>query len=95
MTSEDHRKACIEAIKHAIGWTAEPGASFMAAIVHGIARVNPIEATRDMMGAGQSAEEGGQTLSRIYLAMSTIGDLTNPPEKKPRMWLLRAIYEIP
>jgi len=46
------------------------------------ADVHPLSATSAMMGAGQSAEEEGQTLGRIYRAMTAAGRLTNPPKEK-------------
>jgi hypothetical protein len=93
MTARDEARAkCIEAMVQAyiLRLKEYPLSSifegFTAAFdsLHGIARVNPIEATEEMMAAinlniirGMSANEA------TYYDMSAAGDLTNPPETKP------------
>ncbi len=48
--------------------------------LHDIARVNPIEATEEMLDAGLMEYRLTHTLSKTWRGMSTIGDLTNAPE---------------
>jgi hypothetical protein len=97
MTDRDeHRKACIEAM---IGGYAAVGLSqgdigkfklhtqaITAAFdaLHGIARVNPIEATEEMQHAGSIMIDGPWSGARMcYEEMTELGDLTNPPETNP------------
>jgi hypothetical protein len=52
--------------------------------LHGIARVDPIEATEEMIAAGSDAEGYSEgDIHGIWKAMAAAGDLTNPPETKP------------
>lgn len=99
MTRDEHRAKCIEAMATVWlrnrgyespadipEWIwrqtiAEQTAAFNA--LYGVAFVNPRQPTAEMIGAGQSAEEDGMDLGRIFKAMATAGDLTNPQEKTP------------
>lgn len=47
--------------------------------LHGLARVNPIEATKEMVDP--KVESEGQR--RTWRYMSAAGDITNPPGEKP------------
>jgi hypothetical protein len=88
MTRDEHRAKCIEAmaaeISSVCAWP--DNRSVEAAIrafdsLHGIARVDPIEATEEMMTAGR-VRTGIGDRHIIWTAMSAAGDLTNPPEGK-------------
>lgn len=96
------RNACIEAMARAYygdddQWAripehwqekelAKAGRVFDA--LHDLATVHPVEATEEIIAAGN--DEGGsdygmseEDLRLLWRAMSAAGDLTNPQEKKP------------
>lgn len=50
--------------------------------LHGLVRVNPIEATEDMQIAGVEADNNDSHLRGVWRVMSAAGDLTNAPEKR-------------
>ena len=89
MTRDEHRAKCIEAMREAYGkawsqsktkkfsWQSGLTAAFDA--LHGVAFIDPIEATEDMVLAGLSKF----TVRQRWRAMSARGDLTNPPEETP------------
>jgi hypothetical protein len=84
---DEHRAKCFEAMECA--WPASvrvpPREALIAAFdaLHGIARVNPIEATEEMVKAGRFADTNeGYYFSELWRAMSITGDLTDPPEGK-------------
>ena len=91
MTRDEQRNACIEAMKESarsgqfqikIGLWSNPDlvALFTAAFnaIHGIAFVNPIEATYEMLVEGDMCPAAAGK----WRAMAAAGDLTNTPEKK-------------
>lgn len=93
MTRDEQRAACFKAMKVAFinpEWPGIPHLSndeiFTIRIssafdsLHGLARVNPIEATEEMLFAARNYFADGLG---AYEAISAAGDLTNPPEKKP------------
>jgi hypothetical protein len=89
MTRDEHRAECIEAMRQAMiddyGEDCLPFTLFAVAAfdsLHGIARVNPVEATGGMVTAGL-AVAGTPMFGAVWRAMSAAGDLTNPPEGKP------------
>lgn len=86
MTRDDRRDALIEAIAEAATISIRRATAAFDAL-HGIARVCAVESTSDMRIAGgeaqqRSIQEYGDP-EIVWDAMSTAGDLTNPPEKKP------------
>lgn len=101
MTREEHRAKCIEAMAFAwlkrrgykppyipawmVRQTIEEQTIAFDSL-HGIVRVNPVEATGEMIEAGRAANlEVNPTeglYQRVFRAMSSRGDLTNQPEKK-------------
>jgi hypothetical protein len=97
MTLDEQRAKCIEAIKichqtYEIGYFSDFHAARILDSLHGIARVDPIEATEEMLkaycgalnigGHGHVFPEKIKAAAR-WSAMSAAGDLTNPPEQKP------------
>jgi hypothetical protein len=95
MTPAEHRaKCCIDAMIEAYVLQLKNNscsslrqcmtAAFDA--LHGIARVNPIEATEEMCQAaatlGDRAYPGWPGFSGYWDAMAAAGDLTRAPEKK-------------
>lgn len=50
--------------------------------LHGIAFVDPIEATEEMIAAGVHAAHP-ENCREVYAAIAARGDLTNQPEEKP------------
>jgi hypothetical protein len=97
MTRDDARAKCIEAmalaeLHHEYGLVtfspvqileAEARATAAFDSLHGIARVNPIEATEEMMMACSEATGLMPMWANSWRAMSAVGDLTNQPEMKP------------
>ena len=85
VTRDEARAKCLEAMETA--WIKSGAnnlkvADAMAAAfdaLNGIARVDPIEATEEMIDAGLYYAQ----LVEIWRAMSAAGDLTNGPENKP------------
>lgn len=92
MTRDEHRAKCIEAMIEAgpqassyLNWKKIMTAAFDA-IRTADARVDPVEATEEMIEAGElaaGAKWSGHPVVFIFSAMSAAGDLTNPPEGKP------------
>jgi hypothetical protein len=95
MTRDQQRNACFEKMAVAradglwIAFTKEQRRSFIEDekrvfdSLHGIARVNPVEATDEMLLAASEFDENSQQVCcAIWRAMSTKGRLTNPPEVK-------------
>jgi hypothetical protein len=83
MTRDDRAK-CIEAMVEAgprastyLNWKKIMTAAFDS--LHGIASVNPIEATDEMLNAWHQHDNP----CSAWRAMSAAGDLTNPPEGNP------------
>ena len=99
VTRDEHRAQCIEAMRaayrtelNADGRAEEMrgGLRAMTAAfdsLHGAARVDPIEATEGMIGAGRAANleqyPNSGLYERLWRAMAASGDLTNQPEAKP------------
>ena len=94
MTRNDHRAQCIEAMEEAFykrssGTPTSVYDCMSAAFdsLHGIAVVNPIEATNEMIRAGvvilEDEPHAYSDAISCWNAMSAAGDLTNLPEKKP------------
>jgi hypothetical protein len=98
MTRDERRAKCIETTADALHDMTDDNpfprraelkiATFILDSLHGIARINPVEATEEMYAAGWN--EGGTDynmsegdLRLLFEAMSAAGDLTNPPEGKP------------
>lgn len=91
---DDKRTECIEALRGAVNKEKRGnGMSWETAEVafdslRGLARVVPIEATEEMIVSGKQEYESDEIYSResivksVFQAMSSAGDLTNPPEKK-------------
>jgi hypothetical protein len=100
LTRDEHRAKCIEAMKVsarngplqtngkiAYFSNAELVELFTAAFdsLHGIVRVDPIEATEEMIDEYALAEwsEDHEDVKSVWRNMSAAGDLTNPLEKQP------------
>lgn len=91
MTRDEHRAKCIEAIRAAFEAANDDQQRFpllddcwaaaFDALPSAGARVDPVEATEEMMKAARDARPS--TIWYMWLAMSAAGDLTNPPEGKP------------
>jgi hypothetical protein len=95
MTRDEARAKCIEAMVeggnklrrgHGPSWETM-AAAFDA--LHGIARVDPVEATEKMITAARAARQAHKDMSMpellddtLWRAMSAAGDLTNGPETK-------------
>jgi hypothetical protein len=85
VTREESRKACGLAIMRCMNWKDSPG-KWIAAFsildsLHGTgARVVPVEATEEMIAAGQTEWRIFRQLTSAWRAMSAAGDLTNPLE---------------
>ena len=89
MTRDEHRNACIEVIRTAMGWEDSPGKrlaaqSVLDAIPSAGADVHPIEATEEMVAAAPHwTEMDADEIQEIWRAMSSAGRLTNPQEDRP------------
>ena len=102
MTRGEHRATCIEAMRAAYrtelnsdgrAEERQGGLRAMTAAfdsLHGIAFVDPIEATEEMIEEGADMMSGlvsegreGRAAVKIFAAMAARGDLTNTPEEKP------------
>lgn len=84
MTLDEHREACIEALKvcyrtYNIGYFEAFQAAQLLDSLHGIARVVPAEATGEMLKAAHM--RGGY--AKLFEAMAAAGDLTNSPGDRP------------
>jgi len=80
-TLDEQRAKCIEAIAEAATISVRRAAAAFYAI-NGLAWVEPIEATEEMIDAAEIDCVAGD-VADIYRTMAAIGDLTNEPEKKP------------
>jgi hypothetical protein len=97
MTPAEDRAQCIEAmaleeLRYEHGLVtfspqtiaiAKEKAAHILDSLHGIARVNPIEATEEMVDAAFHC--GSAEYEDIFRAMAARGDLTNPPESSGRI----------
>lgn len=97
MTRDEHRAKCIEAMARAtalhVEGVEEMWPDFIAVetaafdSLHGFATVNAPNATEEMISEGRLAflktRPGEELYQRLWLAMSSTGALTNPPETKP------------
>ena len=94
MTRADRRAQCIEAIGDEIADALNydwPKINALAARIldslHGIAFIDPIEATEEMRTAAAphfcGACKAYKTDEEAWRAMAAAGDLTNPTERKP------------
>lgn len=95
MTLDEHRNACIEGMAAAIAqtpWENISGWSRNAFLrkatrafdsLNGIAFVDPIEATEEMVRAAYGPQTNIAYARTVFHAMAAAGNLTNPPEKKP------------
>jgi hypothetical protein len=97
MTPADHRAQCIEAMaaKYRLEferiWSGSRPAYAEAILLmtaafdalNGIARVNPVEATQEMIEIGYAAYEHHGDLDSAFADMAEHGDLTRPPWHKP------------
>jgi hypothetical protein len=85
MTRDEHREACLGAIKAALEWHGVADSSRVAPDVldsiHGIARVVPAEATPKMIEEYELSDY--ENIGEVWSALSALGDLTNPPDGKP------------
>jgi hypothetical protein len=90
MTRDEARAKCIKAMEAVarsdtgLPWTPLLTRAFDALATAGV-RVVPAEATEEMISAEETLREHhpGRPPAATFAAMATIGDLTNPPEKKP------------
>jgi hypothetical protein len=87
MTRDEHRAKCIETMEIAGNRRISEGEADLRAILtsafeslHGIARVVPIEATKEMLHAALPMSV--RTNPELWRAMSAAGDLTNAPENR-------------
>ena len=91
MTRDEHRAKCIITVAmnlaiiyggHADRWKDfEEEAIIILDSLHGIARVNPIEATEEMVSiAGGISHNTIDEDKEMWRAMAARADLTNPPE---------------
>lgn len=92
MTRDEYRKACIEAMEEAfyVRSSGEPASVYDCMVaafdaLHGVARVNQIEATEEMINTLDDSwfDVPICDIGEVFEILSATGDLTNPPEKKP------------
>jgi hypothetical protein len=81
MTSDEHRTKCADAIEIALGhmgiFISEVQATAALDSLHGIARVVPVEATKEMIDAASKTK---RPWADCFELMAAAGDLTNDPE---------------